>query len=51
MHTNGDTHSQVGCGSGIRSVVHSSEGCWFDALHLHIEVSLGEILNPKQPPK
>ncbi len=35
----------------VEQVVHSSEGLWFDLLllHLHVEVSLGEILDPKLP--
>ena len=30
-----------------RASVLLSEGCWFDSLGLHVEVSLGKILNPK----
>ena len=31
----------------LRASILSLEGCWFDSPGLHVEVSLGKILNPK----
>ena len=31
----------------IRFSVLLSKGCWFDSPGLHVEVTLGKILNPK----
>ena len=36
------------CCSGGRANVLSSEGLWFDFPGLHVEVSLGKLLNPKR---